>query len=242
MIYNDTTPTKAGIVQDAYFEAGADANSYPIAHVTRNANLGLDEVVTIILGADGKWQFDDTNATDLPIGETDLVSGQNDYSFDEEYLTIKSIEVQDQDGNWARLIPVDNNDLEQTQAISTLYDETGTPQYYDKMGESIILIPTPNYNRRLVEEGESGVRAFFQRKIDYFTVSDTIKEPGFAKHLHKYISLYVANAYCRAKELAKKEASLTSQLVVWAEKIRSFYSYRQLDTKKRIRNNTPVKR
>lgn len=241
MIYSDPT-NKQGIVQDAYFEVGADENSYPIEDVTRNANLALDEVVTIILSADGKWQFDDKNAVDLPIGETDLVSGQNDYSFDSEYLTIKYVEILDPAGNWIRIKPVDNDDLPKNVSMSQLEVQTGVPTEYDKMGESIVLIPTPNYNWRLVEETKSGLRVYFQRKINYFTVSDTIKEPGFAKHLHKYISLYVANAYARAKELAKKEASLTGQLNIWAAKIRNFYSYRQLDTKKRIINNTRVKR
>ncbi len=241
MVFNDVTGGQ-GIVQDAYYEAGANSVSYPIADVVRNANLALDEVVTIILGADGKWQFDDSNATDLPIGETDMISGQDDYSFDAQYLVIAGMEIKDPNGNWVRLTPVDRNDLNQSQAISTLYNQTGIPQFYDKQGESFFFIPTPNYNYRLVEEGASGIRVFFQRKIAYFTISSTTTEPGFGKHLHKYISLYVANAYCRAKELVQREQALLGQLNIWAEKIRAFYSYRELDTEKRIKNKIVVKR
>lgn len=241
MVYNDTA-TKQGIVQDAYWEAGADANSYPIADVTRQANIGLDEAVTIILGADGKWNFDDTNATDLPIGATDLISGQNDYSFDEEFLTIRSIEMLDPQGNWVKLIPLDNQDLPEGQAFSQLESESGVPSHYKKMGSSIILLPTPNYNKRLVEEGTAGIRAFFQRNISYFTVSDTTKKPGFAEHLHKFLSLHIAEAYCRSKEKYKKADSLLAQKAIWGGKVLAFYSYRQLDTKKRIINNIYPKR
>lgn len=79
MVFNDIS-TSQGIVQDTYFEVNADATTYPIADLTRNANAALDNVVTLILGADQRWQFDSTNSTDLPIGTTDIVSGQQDYS------------------------------------------------------------------------------------------------------------------------------------------------------------------
>ena len=93
-------------VQDTYFEASTNAIAYPIADLTRNANTALDTVVTLILGADSRWQFDSKNATDLPIGTTALILGQKDYTFDSEYLVIKSIECSDSQGNWTKLIPI----------------------------------------------------------------------------------------------------------------------------------------
>lgn len=236
MVFNDTI-TLQGIVQDAYFEATADSSSYPIADVTRNANTALDNVVTLILGADQRWQFDSTNSTDLPIGTTDIVSGQQDYSFDEEYLVIKSIELADASGKWTRLIPIDNMSLDERQALSGFETVNGTPLYYDKMGDSIILYPAPNYNYT------AGLRAYFQRKIDYFVAGDTIKEPGFAKHLHKYISLYCAYAYACAKDLPKQN-SLKQRLAFYegnklqggndAGAIATFYAYRELDFKRKL--------
>lgn len=252
MMFNDPDPTtKKGLVQDAYYEVKANTVSYPIADVVRNANNGLDTVVTLILGADGKWQFDDTNATDLPIGSTDIISGQQDYSFDEEYLVIKSIEISDQYGNWRRLIPLDNDDLLKTQALSALDLQSGNPTHYDKMGESIILYPIPNYNLRLDEEGTAGIRAYFQRKISYFEITDTDKEPGFAKHLHKYISLCIQKGYAKANGLPKLAQIEKEMMVFEGNKhlggtdpgaIASFYSYRELDRRPIIKNNTYVKR
>lgn len=251
MVFSDTTNNQ-GIVQDAYFEAGANSTSFPINDVVRAANTALDKVISMILGADGRWQFDSSNYTDLPIGSADLLSGQQDYSFDTEYLVIKSIELSDSQGNWRRLIPIDNNDLTHMQAMSGFDTVPGVPMYYDKMGESVLLYPTPNYNRRLVEEGASGLRAYFQRKIDYFTATDTIKEPGFAKHLHKYISLYCAWEYACAKELEAKAAKLAKRLAFFegnleqggndAGEIRRFYSYREVDQPRRIKNFNRVMR
>lgn len=240
MQFNDTT-TKQGIVQDTYFEASANTSSYPIADVVRNSNTALDNVVTLILGADGRWQFDDTNSTDLPIGTTALVSGQQDYSFDSEYLVIKSIECSDSNGRWIKLEPIDNYD--EDVALSQFETTNGIPKYYDKMGESILLYPAPNYSIAPDDATPGGLRAYFQRKIDYFVANDTVKEPGFAKHLHKYIPLYNAYVYACAKNLPK-QASLERRLRFYegtkliggndAGAITKFYSYREKDRVKRI--------
>lgn len=236
MIFNDTTSSQ-GIVQDAYFEASANANSYPIADLTRNANTALDNVVTMILGSDSRWSFDSTNSTDLPIGTTPLISGQQDYSFDSEYLVIKFIECSDSLGHWTKLRPIDTYDEE--CALSEFETTDGVPVYYDKVGESILLYPAPNYSIAPTDNPAGGLRAYFQRKIDYFTTSDTTKEPGFAKHLHKYIPLYCAYVYACAKELPK-ESSLKRRLQFYegnkleggniSGAISQFYSYREQDT------------
>lgn len=245
MQYNSHA-TNQDIVSDTHFEASSNSNSYPIADITRNANTALDNVVTLILGADGKWEFDSTNATDLPIGTTPIISGQNDYSFDEEYLVIKNIEITDSLGNWIRLKPIDvyeNSDL----PLSDYATQSGIPEYYDKLGESIILYPTPNYSIAPTDSPAGGLRAYFQRKIDYFTTTDTTKEPGFAKHLHKYIPLYCAYVYACAKELPK-QSSLAKRLEFYegnklrggndAGAITTFYSYREQDTVKQITSET----
>ena len=90
--------------------------------------------------------------------------------------------------------------------MTDFLENNGTPQYYDKVGNSLMLYPAPNYNRRLVEESEAGLKVYFQRQIDYFTTTDTTKEPGFAKHLHKYVPLYCSYIYACAKELPKQNA------------------------------------
>ncbi len=240
MVYNDTTGGQ-GLVQDTYFEAQADAHSYPIADLTRNANNALDSAVTLILGADSRWQFDSRNSTDLPIGTTALVSGQQDYSFDSEYLVIKSIECSDSQGNWTKLIPIDNYD--EQVALSQFQTTNGVPKYYDKMGESILLYPAPNYSIGQSDTPPGGLRAYFQRNIDYFVVGDTIKQPGFATHLHKYVSLFCAYAYACAKD-TDKQNQLAKRLEFYegnklrggndAGAIATFYAYRELDFKKKL--------
>ena len=245
MVFNDEL-TEQGIVQDIYFDTSSNTNSYPIADIVRNANKALDRAVSLILGADGKWQFDGTNKTDLPIGTTSLVSGQQDYSFDEEYLVIKDIECSDSLGNWKKLIPIDNYDLD--IALSDFQTDDNIPVYYDKMGESILLYPSPNYSIDPDETPAGGLRAYFQRKMDYFTATDTIKEPGFAAHLHPYVGLFCSYVFAKAKGLANTEI-LKRDLRFYegttleggndSGAITEFYSYREQDVLKQI-TSAPV--
>lgn len=214
MQFNDAT-NKQGIVQDAYFEAGADAVSYPIADVTRNANEALNNVVTLALFANKNWDFGSSNATDLPIGTTDILSGQQDYEYDSDFLSIKAIEIQDSTGDWTRLEHIDVLSMTGNQAISDFEPNSGIPKYYDSIESSFFLYPAPNYNRRLVEEGEAGIKVYFQRALDLFTASDTTKEPGIPSHLHKYISLYCAYVYTTAKDMPRQNS--LRQRLEWYE-------------------------
>lgn len=225
MIYSDPT-NKQGIVEDIDFLVDSDSVTYPIEQKTRNVNLALDKTVSLILGADGRWQWDDSNNTDLPIGTTDISASQQDYSFDNEYLVITRIQVKDPSGNWTDLTPIDGSDTEKL-ARTDLQGTTGTPTQYDKLGASIFLYPIPNYS------STGGLRAFFQRRADYFTISDTIKEPGFAKHLHRYLSLSAAWDFAFAKGLSKLNF-IKSEMLIMEKNIQAFYSYRPKDERPKL--------
>lgn len=241
MVFNDTA-TEQGIVQASRFEAGANANNYPVADIVRNSNVALDMAVTMILQADARWQFDDSNATDLPIGTTALVSGQQDYSFDDEYLMIKSIECSDSTGNWHKLEPIDN--MDEDEALSGFETTNGLPKYYDKMGESILLYPAPNYSIAPTDSPAGGLRAYFQRNIDYFVAGDTTKVPGFATHLHYFIPLYNAYVWANAKEQVNKVKLLQPRLEFYTGNemrggndrgaFKEFYARREKDFRKKL--------
>jgi len=244
MQFNGET-NEQDIVHDIYFETSSNASSYPIADITRNANTALDNAVSLILFADNKWDFDSTNAVDLPVGSTDLIQAQQDYEFDDEFLVVKSVEVADPQGKWIRLIPIDNLSLEERQSMTDYLSTNGTPEYYDKLGGSIFLYPAPNYNMRLADESLAGLKVYFQRKMDYFSVNDTTKQPGFALHLHKYIPLYCSVVYARAKGL--KNLSNLEKAIEYFEgnrlrggsvngAITAHYSKRERDVQQQITN------
>ena len=201
----------------------------------------------MILGADGRWQWDDTNYTDLPIGVTDLATNQQDYSFAYEHLVVTRVELADSNGQWTALTPMDQNDLN-TATFNTLTDNKpggvfndrrsltdflntpGIPLYYDKIAESIFLYPAPSYNYT------GGLKVYFQRGPSYFTTGDTTKKPRFANHLHRYLSVSAAYDFAVAKNLEQdKENALANMKNVYGQKIADFYTYRPKDESVMIR-------
>ena len=215
---------------DVDFLVDTDSNTYTVADKTRNFNIALDEVSGVIIGCDGTWQWDDTNYTDLPIGLTNVVSGQQDYSFADEHLVIEAIEIKNTDSTWTRLKPIDLYPEYNQQSISSITDylsTPGKPEYYDKVGGSIFLYPPANYSQ------DSSLKAFFQRKAQPFTTGDTTKKPGFANHLHRYLSLSVAYDWAISKTHPKANW-LASKKQEYRELIKAFYSKRTKDETKRL--------
>jgi hypothetical protein len=224
MIYTD-------LIADVDFLVDTDSVIYPIIDKTRNFNLALDEVTGVIIGCDGTWQWDDSNYTDLPIGMTGLVVNQQDYSFADEHLAIEALEIKDATGAWKRLKPI-NLYPEYNEAlrgsITSFMSTAGTPEYYDKVGDSIFLYPTPNYTQ------VNSLKAFFQRKAQPFVVSNTTKQAGFANHLHRYLSICVAYDWAVAKQHSKMNF-LLNEKERYKKMIMDFYTKRIKDETKRLR-------
>jgi len=253
MDFSNTT-TNDGIVQDVDFLVNSNRATFPLTSIASSANRASDEVVSIILGCDGRWQYDDTNYTDLPIGVTNLVANQQDYSFDPEQIDVTRVEVKDPNGSWLFLTPMDQKDLNPTSyaqlptgglggssvngynySLTDFMSVAGTPIYYDKIANSIFLYPKPSYN------STGGLKVYFQRKPSYFASTDTTKQPGFAKHLHRIISFKVAYDYAVAKLLApNKIQSLSFEIQKMTQAIKDFYSSRKKDEKVvMVARNTP---
>lgn len=237
---------------DIDFWVNTSSTSYTTATKTANINRALDEAVALILESDGRWQFDDSNQTDLPIATTNLISGQQDYAFSSEFLDITRVEVQDQNGNWIFLLPFDQDDLNPTTyapisqgiggtigmpnnySLTDLLKTPGTPIYYDKLADSIFLYPAPSYNQ------DASLKVYFQRKPVYFDVADTTQEAGFAKHLHRFLSLKASLDYAISKDLKDKIATLPALVQDFRNKIVKFYSIRKKDEKVvLVARNTP---
>lgn len=224
MEFSDTT-TEQGIVQDARYLVGANATSYPIKDLTRNANRWLDKATSIIFKADGRWQFDDANYTDYPFATANLVSGQQDYVLAVSHLTIDRVEIKNADGNWVRLKPFDKRDVE--TSIEEFYSTDGTPIYYDVVANSVFLYPAPSYSQ------DDSVKVWFKRGASYFATSDTTKKPGFASIFHRYISLGCAYDYALKNNLTNRN-QLREEIVGMEQEMQKFYAHRQKDESIRL--------
>lgn len=236
MQYNDES-TDQGILQDITFWTGADKGTsdadswtaYTLKDRTRNCNFGLDRLLALVLRADQRWKWDDTNNTDLPIGQFNIVSGQRDYGITgATYLKILKVVIKDSGGVLHELSPIDIHSPE-AKALNEKTN-TGTPKYYDLHGNSLWLEPCPNYASTL------GGRIYFQRNVSYFLTSDTTKAPGFAQPFHRLISLYASEDYLAAKGLMGDRLRAVQNMIVGLEtSLIDFYASRNQEDKPRLR-------
>lgn len=148
------------------------------------------------IGADRRFQWDDTNHTKLPEGTSPLTIDVTDYSFltdaqSNAILTLTGISVL-VGTLYQPLKLVDRNDPDYNPAV--FGTTRGTPTAYDKIADNIIRL---DYKPSATTS--AGIKFFFQRVGSYFASTDTTKSPGVAPILHR--GYVVAAAYDAALTL-----------------------------------------
>lgn len=233
--FSDTT-NRNGLVQmieDRTGALSASTSSYPIGAKTRDINAAFSRFMSLAVRYSGRWQVDDTNQTDYPITMTNIVSGQQDYSFtvDEtsnQVLDIHRIEMKDSNGNWRLLRSIDEADVD--VAMLAFESTSGIPEYYDKTSNALFLYPTPNYN------STNGLKFYYSRTPSYFTTADTTKVPGIPDMFHEYLALRPSYLYCQSKGLPQA-AALKEEVKEMEESIKAYYGSRQRDERSEISVN-----
>ena len=190
MQFSDST-NKTGIVEQVRSMMGVDSTQWPTYKIVNSCNNYHDLVTGYAIGADKRFQWDDTNHTKLPIGTTNLVANQSDYSFltDEQnnsILTLTRIDLLQTDGNYRQLSIIDQTDI--PMALDEFEKTAGTPVFYDKISDNIIrLYPKP------ATSVTNGLKFYFQRVGSRFVAADTTMEPGVSPLLHR--GYVIASAY-----------------------------------------------
>lgn len=230
MVFSDST-NGLGIVEQVRNLMRVDATQWPTSRVVNSCNNWLDSITGYAIGADRRFQWDDTNHTKLPIGTTNLVGSQSDYSFltDEQnnkILDITRIDILDPDGNYRQLKPIDQSEIK--GALDEAYSTTGLPLFYDKIADNIIrLYPTPTTSVT------AGLKFYFQRSGSYFASTDTTKEPGVSPLLHR--GFVIASAYDGALTLGLQNLQpLSVELQKEEQKMIQYFSIRNTDEVKRL--------
>lgn len=234
--FSDTS-TNSGLIQRCEFTLFGDNgfgeisnNTNRLQAFTNLLNSSLDKVTNLILQCDGRWQYDGSNYTDLPIGRTDLVNGQQDYSLSTTHLKIVRLEVLDADGKWVKLEPIDINEIEDSGMVDYL-DTPATPKYYDIQGESVFLYPKPQTGYVTLA---GGLKLYFQRGSSYFATTDTTKEPGFASTFHRLVERWACYDYALNRQLPIAKA-LRDEISILEQELQDHYNARQPDDPIQIR-------
>lgn len=224
--------TIADINAEARALVDADSTSYTAADLLRRVNQAYEEVVGKIIGLDGRWQFDDTNFTNLPIGTETLMAGQNDYSFDSSQLEVLRVAVKDSNGKFYFLEDADILD-EHSQPLEETYSVNGTPLKYDKSGSSVFLYPAPAAGSVTLTEG---LKVYFQRTASIFTsaeVTTGTKQPGFASPWHMILAYKAALPYAISYK-KDRVPMLMSEIQRMEIELLNHYARREKDVEKSL--------
>lgn len=228
--FSDTV-NNSGIVQQSRDLMRVDSTQWATQKIVNSCNNWLDKITGFAIKADRNFQWDDTNHTKLPIGTTNIVANQSDYSFltDEQgnkIITLTRIDIKDSNGNWVKLDRVDQSQID--QALDEYESTAGAPVKYDLIADNIVrLYPAPASNVT------AGLKFYFQRTPSYFTASDTTKEPGVSPLLHR--GFIIASAYDGALTLGLNNLQpLSVELEKEEQKMIKYFSDRNMDMKSRM--------
>lgn len=223
---------KTGIVEDIDFLVNTDSTSYPIEQKTRNVNRRYDEVVSLILQADGRWKWDDTNNAAQPSTSITMTESTTAVAIpDTTYLIINRVEVKDANGNFYKLHPFNEHEVVD-QSMTEFLKTPGRPLYYEKVGGFINLYPKPTSTNVTLT---SGLKVYYQRDASYFTTADTTKVPGFAAPFHRILSFGGALDYAIQNEMTRKISIFSPIIQKMEEDLKIFYSSRSEDESPSIR-------
>ena len=213
-----------------------DANQWATSKIVNSVNNYLDTVAGYAIGADRKFQWDDTNHTELPIGTTNLIANQSEYSFltDEQgnsILNLTRIDILDPNGTYRQLYPIDQVQI--PGGLDEWMKTAGFPEYYDKIADNIIRL----YPKALTSV-TAGLKFYFQRTPSYFAASDTSKQPGIPALLHR--GIVIAAAYDGALTLGLANlGALSVEMQKEERKMIDYFSNRNADE---VINLIPVTR
>ena len=233
MKFNDITGNRQGLVEDTLYNCGlptvsASYTSYALEDITRNINNAYLETISTIWEAAAGWQFDDSNKTTLPVGYTSLVHNQQDYEMPSTAQRISRIEAKDVGGNLQLLKQIDIHDID-TEAMESFKSGSGMPLYYDLVGRSIMLYPTPSSASTTLT---SGLAVYVDREPTLFDTTATTSAPGFASPFHKILSYGAAIEFIKDKGMQDRLVAMKARL---ENSLKSFYSKRNIERKANIR-------
>ena len=213
---------------DVDFLCGSTSATYSPTNKRRNQNIAYRDVARIIWESDGGWRYDDSNATTLPKAYATLVHNQQDYTLPTTAMNLHRVEVKDGGGNWLKLAPLDTTD--ETQALPEIMGGTpGTPLYYELIGRSLLLYPTPS---SAATTPTDGLMIYLDRDITNLAVTATTTEPGFAAPFHRILSYAASIDFTQDKD---QRQFLVFQKERLEQSMIRFYSKRAPEFKSKLK-------
>lgn len=255
MQFSDTS-NKLGIIQACEHytnlgDAGISGVTQTLKVFTALINEIQRRVWHTIFMSYGGWQFDDSNQTDLPAAVATLTSGQTSYAIPSGALTVRGVEIKDASNNWTALQPLTEEEIRDgiytggvsgrissysNGAMGSFLSTSGTPLYYQMVGDSIRIFPAANYTQA------SSFKVFFDRGTVAFAYTDTTKVPGFASEYHGILPIGASIEYLMVKQPTNPTlGSLNARYQEFQKNIGDYYALRYMQMfppKLRVRDSS----
>lgn len=216
MIFNGDSDNQ-DLVSDIDYWCSTDSVTYPIADKVRNYAFGLAKTSSLIMRSDRRWKHVSSNLTSIPIAEYAFTAGQDNIPLETKHLKILRFRMSDRNGVM-RTIEATDRSVEGNDILN----ESGDVESYDKIGPTIIPLPTPDYGGTAEIEYQPGAA------VDLPTVNSTDWEVGFNQDFERLPGLYTSEDYCaihnqeRLPIIRAKIAEMEGALI-------DFYSNRDVD-------------
>lgn len=194
MQFSDTS-TKQGLIQDCEFltnlgDGVISGDSALLAQFTRLMNIRDAKIQAELQLLSGTGGAEDTNYTSQQFSTFDIVSGQNDYTFDTDadgntIADITGVMILPA-ANSTQYTPLKELTLDVPEAMLIMSPNStriGVPSAYLEKNNTVFLDFTPNYS------ATAGGKLFYRLVPSYFVAGDTTKKPGFAEGYHRILSV-----------------------------------------------------
>lgn len=237
LIFDDPT-NKQGICQDIDFLCCSNSVSFPKEDKVRLVNLGLDSVCDLIQTVDGQWAFEDLGQTDLPIGYMDFTANQQDYSIDNDFLSIRGVWENVTPGTgtdtWKELTRLDKSALN-NDVLTSPNLLLNAPRGYWIDGNSIYFKPIPASSTTGSPSTLTGYgfKVLFQRAIKYVATDATSIVMGYSPLFYRLASLYAARDYCMVNSLDQTN-NVLNQIAIQEQRLKQNYGRRNKTQPKRM--------
>ncbi len=212
------------------FYTGLDTDIYLPADRLVSINTNYDKLHSIILESQDEWDFDDSNALDLPIATTDIEASKGTYALPDTLYKLNKVEI-NYGAGFVKANPLDLNEtgLSESEVLSRA---TSDNPYYRIFGRTIKVYPTPT------AEVSYGLQLYYDREVAEFTAEDVTtgtKEPGLDRLWHEYIAIG-ASLDGAIKFTLNNKIDLEKKLMDLEARIRKYYGDRNVDRKFRVSN------
>jgi len=201
------------LIVDTLFLSNTVAAQYPSASITNNINRYYDEVVSLIWSADNSWNFDE-GVDYLPVAYTNLVANQADYQLPTTARQIFRVTILDNGDTEQPLKPLSDKEMPPRE-------QTGVPMGYKVVGRSIVLTPTPTYDKT------AGLIVQLSKSVT--VLSTGTDEPKIDREFHRYLSNGATKDWYFSKSNITKKREMERELERMRVAIKYFYAHRHQD-------------